>query len=103
MNQERLIILCGICGAKFCGEGPVCQECQRSFEPGSEEENIGQSDPLNLEKYGGRMFPWEQMLTQPRLITINSAWLVLAIGLVVLVVLLALLRTPLPSCWEISS
>ncbi len=63
----------------------------------------GPSDPLNLEKYGGRMFPWEQMLTQPRLITIHFAWLVLAIGLIVLVFLLALLRTPLPSCWEISS
>jgi hypothetical protein len=103
MNQERLVILCGICGAKFCGEGSVCQDCQLSFEPGSEEEKTSASDFLNLEKYGGRMFPWEQMLTQPRLITIHLAWLVLAIGLIVLVLLLALLRTPLPSCWEISS
>jgi hypothetical protein len=103
MNQERLIILCEICGAEVCGEGSVCQDCQLSFEPGSEEEKTGPSAPLNLEKYGGRMFPWEQMLTQPRLITIHFAWLVLAIGLIVLVFLLALLRTPLPSCWEISS
>jgi hypothetical protein len=48
------------------------------------------------------MFPWEQISTQPRLICADPVWLLLALGLVVLVLLLALVRTPLPSCWELS-
>jgi hypothetical protein len=47
------------------------------------------------------MFPWEQSANQLRLIGTNRGWLILALGLVVLVVFLALLRTPLPSCWEL--
>jgi hypothetical protein len=49
------------------------------------------------------MFPWEPMKSQPALIISKRAWVILAIGLVILVLLLALLRTPLPSCWEINS
>jgi hypothetical protein len=49
------------------------------------------------------MFPWEQMTTPPRLISLNPVWLAFALLLVTLVLLLAFLRTPLPSCWEISS
>jgi hypothetical protein len=37
------------------------------------------------------------------LISVSTVWLVLALGLIVLVLLLALIRTPLPSCWELSS
>jgi hypothetical protein len=49
------------------------------------------------------MFPWEQMTTPPRLISQNPVWLAFALLLVTLVLVLAFLRTPLPSCWEISS
>jgi hypothetical protein len=49
------------------------------------------------------MFPWEQMVIQPRLVSGNAVWLVFALGLIALVLLLALVRTPLPSCWELSS
>jgi hypothetical protein len=59
--------------------------------------------PLDLAKYRPRMFPWEQMTTPPRLISLNPVWLASALLLVTLVLLLAFLRTPLPSCWEISS
>ena len=62
-----------------------------------------ETSPLDLRKYDSRMFPWEQLSTQPRLICANWVWLLLALGLVVLVLLLALVRTPLPSCWELSS
>jgi hypothetical protein len=103
MSQERLITLCGICGAEVCGEGTVCPECQRAFEPGSGDQTACETIPLDLGKYDSRMFPWEQIATQPRLISVNPVWLVLALGLVVLVLWLALVRTPLPSCWELSS
>jgi len=103
MSQERLIILCGICGAEVCGEGTVCQECQRAFEAGPGGEIASETTPLDLGKYDPRMFPWEQMATPPRLISVHPLYLALALGLVVLVLLLALVRTPLPSCWELSS
>lgn len=103
MNQERLITLCGICGAEICGEGTVCQECQSAFDTGSGGEIDFKTGSLDLGKYDSRMFPWEQITIQPHLISINLAWLIAALALVVLVLLLALLRTPLPSCWELSS
>jgi len=101
MSRERAITLCGICDAEILGAGTVCHQCQRSFEtgPGDADETI----PLDLGKYDFRMFPWEQIAIPPRLISVNPVWLFLALGMVVLVLLLALLRTPLPSCWELSS
>jgi hypothetical protein len=48
------------------------------------------------------MFPWEQSRNLPRLVISNKIWLILAIALAVIVVLLALVRAPLPSCWELS-
>jgi hypothetical protein len=103
MNEVRSITPCGICGVEVCGEGTVCQECQRAFESGPVDETAAEMSPLDLEKYRARMFPWEQVATAPRLISIHPVWLVLALGLIVLVLLLALIRTPLPSCWELSS
>jgi hypothetical protein len=103
MNEVRSITPCGICGVEVCGEGTVCQECQRAFEPGPAGETAAEMSPLDLEKYRARMFPWEQVATAPRLISIHPVWLALALGLIVLVLLLALIRTPLPSCWEVSS
>ncbi len=101
MSRERVIALCGICDTEFQGDGTVCQQCQRSFEkgPGDADETI----PLDLGKYDFRMFPWEQLATPPRLIGVSPLWFFLALGMVILVLLLALLRTPLPSCWELSS
>lgn len=103
MNQERLTIPCGICGAEVCGEGTVCQECQRAFEPGPGSEIAGETTPLDLGKYDPRMFPWEPMTVPPSLISVHPLCLALALGLVVLVLLLALVRAPLPSCWELAS
>ena len=107
MNQKRLITLCGICGAGIHGEGTVCQECLSAFATGPGGETNLETDletgSLDLGKYNSRMFPWEQITVQPRLISIHPAWLIAALALVVLVLLLALLRTPLPSCWELSS
>ena len=103
MIKDPLKTPCGICGTEVWGEGTLCPECQRAFEPGPEGETVSETSLLDLGKYNSRMFPWEQIATQPRLIRVNSIWLVLALGLVVLVLLLALFRTPLPSCWEISS
>jgi hypothetical protein len=103
MNQQPLIILCEICGAGVCEEGTVCQECRRAFAPDPGDGIASDTTPLDLGKYDPRMFPWEPMAIPPRLISVHPVYLALALGLVVLVLLLALVRTPLPSCWELSS
>jgi hypothetical protein len=97
-----MITRCGICGTDVHGELAVCHECQQAFEPDDESENVVSPSSLDLRKYDSPMFPWEQPIAQPRLISLNPLWLI-ALGLVVLVLLLAIVRTPLPSCWEISS
>jgi hypothetical protein len=102
MNDGRSVTPCGICGTGVCKEGTICLDCQRAFE--SSEMGTGmEAAQLDLVKYSPRMFPWEQTATAPRLIGVHPGWLLLALGMVVLVLLLALIRTPLPSCWEISS
>jgi hypothetical protein len=102
MNSKSTVTLCEICDAEVFGEGTVCQECHRAFAPGQGIEAACERSPLDLSKYGSPMFPWEQAATQPRLIRANSVWLLLALALVILVFLLALVRAPLPSCWELS-
>lgn len=103
MEDKWLATPCGICGAEFYGEETVCQECQQSFAPSIGRETFDPASSLDLAKYDCRLFPWEQINRQPRLISVDPRWMTLALGLVILVVLLALLRTPLPSCWELSS
>jgi hypothetical protein len=101
MNDARSITLCGICGTEVCAERTICSECQRAFDPAS---GTGTGmETLDLDKYNPRMFPWEPVVAPARLIGVHPGWLLLALGLVVLVLLLALIRTPLPNCWEISS
>jgi hypothetical protein len=103
MNSNSVVSLCEVCGAEVFGDGTVCQECDQAFAPGHGAQAACEISPLDLRKYDSRMFPWEVTSTQPRLICADPAWLLLALGLVVLVLLLALIRTPLPSCWELSS
>ncbi len=89
--------------AAISGDLSVCSECEKAFESAPESQSVRASIPLDLEQYSCRMFPWEQSSNQLRLISANRAWLILALGLVVLVSFLALLRAPLPSCWELAS
>jgi hypothetical protein len=103
MNQRFRKTSCSVCSSDVAGPGEICQDCQHAFEHAFEGESAMIALPPDLEKYRAQMFPWEQMTVQPRLISLNPVWLALAILLIVFVLLLAFLRTPLPSCWEISS
>jgi len=103
MNQQPEGTPCRVCRANVAADGEMCQDCRRAFEPPLERDSEDGTIPLDLAKYRPRMFPWEQMTTQPRLISLNPVWLAFALLLATLVLLLAFLRTPLPSCWEISS
>lgn len=103
MDQRFRRTSCSVCHSDVAGPGEICQDCHRAFEHAFESGSPMIAAPPDFEKYGAQMFPWEQMTVQPRLISLNPVWLALAILLIVFVLLLAFLRTPLPSCWEISS
>jgi hypothetical protein len=93
---------CDICGGATGDGATVCPDCEKSFESIDSDRTDSNETTLDLEKYTCRMFPWEPIKCQPALINSNWTWLTLAAGLALLVILLALFRTPLPSCWEIS-
>jgi hypothetical protein len=103
MNQQPEGISCRVCRANVAADGEMCRDCRRAFERPLERDTEDRTIPMDLAKYCSQMFPWEQMTTPPRLIGLNPVWLAFALLLVTLVLLLAFLRTPLPSCWEISS
>jgi hypothetical protein len=102
MKEARPPDHCDICGALIGDNSTICPECDRAFEPPLEEKATGDESMLDLERYRCQMFPWEQTRNQPRLVTSHKIWLILAIALALIVILLALTRAPLPSCWEVS-
>ena len=102
MDGERKDGHCKICGVVTGDDSTICADCEGAFEPLVREESGIEKGPLDLEAYYCRMFPWEQSPDRPRLIVSHAAWVVLAVVLVLAVILLALTRAPLPSCWEIS-
>ena len=102
MEEERQAVRCDICGVVVGDDSAICAECERAFGPASPAEAVCDEPLLDLGQYCWRMFPWEPSRNRPRLIIANKTWLILAIALAVIVILLALIRAPLPSCWEIS-
>jgi hypothetical protein len=102
MDKEQESNRCNICGVVIADDSTICAECEGAFEPGLLVEATGEEPLLDVEQYCSRMFPWEQSQNRPRLIIFNKTWLILSIGLAVIVLLLALIRAPLPGCWELS-
>src|SRR5262249_44436563 len=102
MDKDRESDRCDICGAAIGDGSTICAECEGAFEPPLLAEGTAEEPLLDLEQYCGRMFPWEQSRNRPRLLISNKTWLILAVVLALIVVLLALIRAPLPSCWEVS-
>ncbi|HEV3210991.1 MAG TPA: hypothetical protein VGY91_12075 [Chthoniobacterales bacterium] len=102
MDKEQEPDRCDICGVAIADDSTICAECERAFEPGLLVEATGEESLLDVEQYCCRMFPWEQSQNRPRLIIFNKTLLILAVGLAAIVILLALIRAPLPACWELS-
>jgi predicted nucleic acid-binding Zn ribbon protein len=102
MNKVQQSDQCKICGVPTGADEGFCAECASALGPPAPDESAHENAQVDLEVYSGGNFPWEQTRKQPRLINSKTIWLVLAIALVVIVVLLALVRAPLPSCWELS-
>ena len=92
---------CAVCGGPKSRTSSVCQACETAFNSGSAD----RSNPkrIDLNRYTTKIFPWEPSAIIPRLVAPSLVWSAVCVGLILIVVLLSLLRTPLPSCWEISS
>jgi hypothetical protein len=103
MISEPLSQNCRICGEPHRGTDTICSLCEGAFESVRPDERFEKEAPLDFAKYTSPSFPWEPLRYQPTLMSSHRGWIVLALILVILVLLLALLRAPLPSCWEISS
>ena len=99
MDSQADIRSCPICGERKPEDSSICQSCEIAFG-GVEERPLGGQE-VDLSRYRGKMFPWEPCELPPALISGRRTALILCCTLVLIIVMLALLRTPLPTCWEV--
>jgi hypothetical protein len=99
VNPEAKAGQCPVCGEESRTESPVCAACEAAFGSSSAEQN----DPrgIDVSRYVTKMFPWEPTEIVPKLGSGRRWALILCLALVLIVVLLELLRTPIPACWEV--
>jgi hypothetical protein len=90
---------CPVCGEEKRTESPVCAACEAAF--GSANGKGGETNEIDLGRYATNMFPWEPSEAVPKLRSGRWWALILCLALVLIVVLLELLRTPIPACWEV--
>ena len=98
MNAEREADGCPVCGQPNPGETGICAECEKAF---GRPEEAPDGEKIDLERYVGKMFPWEPSKIAPGLVSGRRAAFLLCFALVLIVVLLSMLRAPIPSCWEV--
>ena len=98
MNAEREADRCPVCRQPNPGDAGICGDCEKAF---GRPEEATVAEGIDLERYAGKMFPWEPAKIVPNLVSGRRAALLLCLALVLIVVLLSLLRAPIPSCWEI--
>jgi hypothetical protein len=100
MEQLPISQSCTVCGGPNFEGCSVCRACEEAFS--SAGANPDNSKGIDLNRYIAKMFPWEPSGLTPRLLSGRWLWSMLCFGLIFVVVLLSLLRTPLPTCWETS-
>jgi hypothetical protein len=98
MNAESDCSNCPVCGEFNPAGSGMCAECSKAFDGNSD---APPGAAIDVERYVAKMFPWEPSKIAPNLVSGRWAALVLCFALVLIVVLLALLRAPIPSCWEV--
>jgi hypothetical protein len=99
MHSKAVISSCPICGERKTEDSSICPACEIAF--GRVEEPPLAGEEIDLSRYRGKMFPWEPSELPPALISGRGLALILCCSLVLIIVMLALLRTPLPTCWEV--
>src|ERR1700746_128172 len=100
MEPQSARQLCSVCGGPNSGNSAVCPLCEEAFH--SANAGLGTPEGIDLNRYSTNAFPWEPSGFTPRLLSHRRTWSIFCLGLVLIVVLLSLLRTPLPTCWETS-
>ena len=98
MNAESEEDRCPVCGQPNPGGTGICGECEKAF--GRPEEPVV-GERIDVERYVGKMFPWEPSKIAPNLVSGPRIAFLLCFALVLIVVLLSMLRAPIPSCWEV--
>jgi hypothetical protein len=98
MIPEREADRCPVCGQPSASETVICAECESAF---GRSEEAAAGERIDLERYVGKMFPWEPSKIAPNLVAGRRAAFLLCFALILIVVLLSLLRAPIPSCWEV--
>ena len=99
VNPESKAGQCPVCGEENRTASPVCADCEAAF--GSSAREQIDASGIDVSRYVTKMFPWEPSEVVPKLGS-GSRWaLILCLALVLIVVLLELLRTPIPACWEV--
>jgi hypothetical protein len=99
VDPEPKAAQCPICGEENRTESSVCAACDAAF--GSSNEQRVDMNGIDLRRYVTNMFPWEPSEAVPKLRSGRWWALILCLALVLIVVLLELLRTPIPACWEV--
>ncbi|MBV8100266.1 MAG: hypothetical protein JOZ31_14030 [Verrucomicrobia bacterium] len=99
MNPEPKAGQCPVCGEENRTDSPVCAACDAAF--GSSSGEAVETNGIDLGRYATKMFPWEPSEVIPKLSSGRWGALILCLALVLIVVLLELLRTPIPACWEV--
>jgi hypothetical protein len=98
MNAESDCSTCPVCGEVNLAGSAMCAECSKAFGTISDRPP---GEAIDVERYVAKMFPWEPSKIAPNLVSGRWAALLLCFALVLIVVLLALFRAPIPSCWEV--
>ena len=95
---------CEICGVFLIYEDQkLCPECNSAFESEVSGQGLPEAEAPDLAIYSIAMFPWEGKNNRVYLIKNSRIRSACVVALVILIILLAMFRTPLPNCWEIFS
>ena len=99
VNAEPRAGQCPVCGEENRTASRVCAACESAFGSSSVEQIDTRG--IDVRRYVTNMFPWEPSEAVPKLGSGRWWALILCLALVLIVVLLELLRTPIPACWEV--
>ena len=99
VNAEPKAGQCPVCGEEDRTASPVCAACEAAFGSSSAEQI--DTPGIDVRRYVTNMFPWEPSEAVPKLGSGRWWALILCLALVLIVVLLELLRSPIPACWEV--
>src|SRR5258708_39625447 len=89
---------CTVCGGPNLGSSSICPLCEEAFHLAYAGPDT--TEGIDLNRYSTKAFRWEPSGLTRGLLSHRGCWAIFCLGVVVIVVLLALFRTVLPTCGE---